>query len=134
MFKNNKLTKVIITLLLVSASVLTTHAQIGLPGGGTDPDSTIPPDNHVSAGPGHANYYYMPQIGVYYDISAHQYVYASKKGWVHDNSLPARYHQYDIAHGYKVALNQPSPWLHDDELRARYARHKRRQRPEIPAE
>jgi hypothetical protein len=131
MFKNNKLTKVIITLLLVSSGALTAHAQIGLPGGGDDPDSPYPPGSRVPAGYDHANYYYMPDIGVYYDISARQYVYASKKGWVHENSLPAKYRQYDVVHGYKVVLNQPCPWLHDDELAARYAHHSRRKRQEI---
>ena len=131
MEKNNKLIKTIITLSLVSLSALTVHAQFGLPGGGADPDSTISAVSRQTAGYSHAAYYYMPDVGIYYDIPAHQYIYASDKGWVRKRSLPAKYRQYDIYHGYKVVLNQPSPWLNDDELKARYARHRRRRRLEI---
>jgi len=127
MLKNSDLIKVIITLLLVTSGALTVHAQVGLPGGGTDPDSTIPSDRRLATGYNHAEYYYMPDVGIYYDIPAHQYIYASDKGWVRKRSLPAKYRQYDIYHGYKVVLNQPSPWLHNDELAARYARHRKRQ-------
>ncbi|HZY39033.1 MAG TPA: OCRE domain-containing protein [Mucilaginibacter sp.] len=132
MLKNNKLIKVVITLLLVSSGILTVHGQIGLPGGGTDPDSDCPPNGRVSDN--HTGYYYLPDIGVYYDISAHLYIYASNKEWVHRASLPVKYRQYDISHGYKVVLNLPCPWLHDDELRARYARNKRRKGAESQTE
>ena len=128
MLKNNSLIQIIITLLLVSSSALTAHAQINLPGGGSDPDSPCPPDSRVSAGYDHTAYYYMPDIGIYYDISARRYIYTSNKEWVHSSSLPARYRQYDIDHSYKVVLNQPCPWLHDNELAARYAGHKKRRR------
>jgi hypothetical protein len=134
MLKNHKLIKVIITLLFVSSGTLTVHAQYGLPGGGTDPDSACPPNDRASAGDNHTGYYYMPDIDVYYDISAHLFIYASNKGWVHRASLPAKYRQYNISHVYKVVLNQPCPWLHDDQLRARYARNKRRKGQATQAE
>jgi hypothetical protein len=130
MLKNNCLIKVIITLLLVSSSALTVHAQINLPGGGTDPDSASPPDSRVSGGYDRTGYYYMPDIRIYYDISAREYIYASNKGWAHTSSLPARYRQVDINHVYKVVLNQPCPWLHDDQLAARYA-HQRKHRRQV---
>lgn len=69
----------------------------------------------------HADYYYMPDIGVYYDVPAHQYVYQNNGVWVHEASLPYRYRNYDLYHGYKVVINQPRPWIHDGDYRARYA-------------
>jgi hypothetical protein len=126
MFKNNKLTTVIITLLLVSSSALKVHAQIGLPGGGTDPDDLpYKPDSVVSANYDHTSFYYMPNIKVYYDILAHEYIYTSNKVWVHKSTLPSRYHQYNIYHSYKVKVNQRCPWLRDEELAARYARRRK---------
>jgi len=68
----------------------------------------------------HADYYYMPDIGVYYDVPAHQYVYMDNNIWVRRGYLPERYRDYDIYHGYKVVLNQPRPWAHDADIRARY--------------
>lgn len=69
----------------------------------------------------HADYYYMPDIGVYYDVPAHQYIYLNNNTWVRTAYLPQRYQNYDIYHGYKVVVNQPSPWMHDDVYRTRYA-------------
>ncbi len=69
----------------------------------------------------HADYYYMPDIGVYYDVPAHQYIYSGGNGWVRAAILPPMYSRYDIYHGYKVVLNEPRPWMHDRDIRARYA-------------
>jgi hypothetical protein len=131
MLKNNKLNKIIITLLLVSAGTLTAHAQYGLPRGGTDPDSA--PDSAVAANYDHTKYYYMPDISVYFDVLTHEYIYASNNVWIHKSTLPARYHHVDIYHAYKVTVNQPAPWLHDEELAARYAHHRKRRHQELHA-
>src|ERR1700749_2989508 len=62
----------------------------------------------------HADYYYMPDIDVYYDVVAHQYVYFTNNTWVHAAALPPRYANYDLYHGYKVVLNERNPWAHAD--------------------
>src|SRR5581483_6894275 len=69
----------------------------------------------------HADYYYMPDIGVYYDVPAHVYVYPVNGVWVRRTYLPYRYRDYDLYHGYKVVVNEPRPWIHDDVYRVRYA-------------
>src|SRR3569623_1606690 len=61
----------------------------------------------------HADYYYMPDIDSYYDVNAHQYVYFNNNVWVHSVSLPPRYANYDVYHGYKVVVNQRTPWNHN---------------------
>jgi hypothetical protein len=68
----------------------------------------------------HADYYYMPDIGVYYDVPAHQYIYLNNGAWVRQAYLPTRYRNYDVYHGYKVVINQPRPWVHDNVYRTRY--------------
>ena len=68
----------------------------------------------------HVDYYYMPDIGAYYDIPAHMYVYLDNGVWVHRAYLPSRWRDYDIYHGYKVVINRPNPWLYDNDYRVRY--------------
>src|SRR5476651_1387204 len=74
----------------------------------------------------HADYYYMPDIDAYYDVPHHQYVYNDNNTWVHNNTLPARYGNYDRYHGYKVVVNQPNPWEHHDVIRTKYETYKGR--------
>jgi len=74
----------------------------------------------------HVDYYYMPDIDAYYDIAAHQYVYYNNNVWVHTTSLPPRYANYDVYHGYKVVVNKRTPWVHDDVYRKKYASYKGR--------
>jgi len=69
----------------------------------------------------HASYYYMPDIGAYYDVNAHQYIYLDNNIWVHRGFLPPRYSNYDLYGGYKVVINDRNPWLRDHEYRGRYA-------------
>lgn len=72
----------------------------------------------------HAEYYYMPDIDTYYDVPNRQYVYLNNGSWTRANALPPRYANYDLYHGYKVVVNQPTPYLHADVYRAKYARFK----------
>jgi len=69
----------------------------------------------------HVDYYYMPDIGAYYDVPTHEYVYLSNGGWVHRTYLPYRYRNYDVYHSYKVVVNRPNPWRYDADYRVRYA-------------
>ena len=73
-----------------------------------------------------ADFYYMPDIGVYYDVPAHQYVYMSHDVWVRQDYLPVRYHDYDVYNSYKVVINRPQPWRYDADYRMRYANYRGR--------
>jgi hypothetical protein len=74
----------------------------------------------------HADYYYMPEIGVYYDVPAHQYIYLTNGAWVRHSYLPVAYRNYDLYHGYKVVVNEPRPWRRDVVYRERYVSYKGR--------
>lgn len=74
----------------------------------------------------HVDYYYMPDIDSYYDVANHQYIYLSGSRWTRSSSLPARYGNYDLYHGYKVVVNEPKPYLHNRVYRAKYAKYKGR--------
>jgi hypothetical protein len=74
----------------------------------------------------HADYYYMPDVDSYYDVSAHQYVYRENNVWVHRPYLAARYRNYDVYHGYKVVVNDRNPWERHNVYHARYANYRGR--------
>jgi len=79
----------------------------------------------------HAQYYYMPEIGAYYDVPAHQYVYYENNVWVHRRMLPPRYRNWDRYHGYKAVINERNPWERNEQFRARYANYSNRHDQQI---
>jgi hypothetical protein len=114
-------------ILLSCVSFQATKAQVHLSVGiniGSQPD-------WGPVGYDHADYYYMPDIDTYYDLSAHQYVYFNNNNWIHSNALPPRYASYDIYHGYKVVVNQPTPWVHAADIRTKYASFKGRRNQSV---
>ncbi|WNM18230.1 hypothetical protein [Flavobacterium capsici] len=49
-------------------------------------------------------YYYLPEIGVYYDVPAERYIYLRNGKWFRSAALPAQYRYYDLRHGRTVYL------------------------------
>ncbi len=78
-----------------------------------------------------ANYYYLPDIDAYYDVVHARYVYFEGGRWINRPNLPPRFANYDIYHGYKAVINEPSPWLHADRYRTQYASYRGRHDQQI---
>ena len=60
-------------------------------------------------------YYYLPDIEVYYDIRHAQYIYYGSGRWIRSRYLPRHCRNYDLHHGYKVVLNDyhgRTPYTH----------------------
>lgn len=74
----------------------------------------------------YVDYYYLPDIDAYYYVPSHQFIYLNGPRWVWASSLPARYHGYDLYHGYKVVINEPRPYLHHDTYKVKYAGYRNR--------
>ena len=72
----------------------------------------------------YVNYYYLPDLDVYYNVPRHQFVYPEGNRWVYANNLPSRYGNYDLYGGYKVVINDNNPFTHADDYRARYGRYR----------
>jgi len=72
----------------------------------------------------YANYYYLPDIDVYYHIPRRQFVYMEAGRWVFGVSLPARYRSYDLYRGYKVVINADAPYNRCDYYRGQYGRYR----------
>jgi hypothetical protein len=69
----------------------------------------------------HADYYYVPDIDVYYSVSERRYIYRDGSVWKHAESLPPSYSGYDPYHSYKVVINQEAPYQNNDSNRVKYS-------------
>lgn len=71
-------------------------------------------------------YYYLPDIDVYYDVPQQQYIYVSNRNWIRSNSLPSRYRNYNLRGGHVVYLNDyrgNSPYMYHKNHRVKYYHH-----------
>jgi hypothetical protein len=72
-----------------------------------------------------AEYYYLPDIDVFYNVSRRQYVYEQRGRWVFSASLPRQYRNYDLYSGYKVVVvNDSRPYRNAGMYRTKYASYK----------
>jgi hypothetical protein len=71
-----------------------------------------------------ADYYYLPDVESYYNVSTHQFVYLSNGRWTFAANLPGRYANYDLYSGYKVVVNRPRPYLNFNQDRVVYGKYK----------
>lgn len=62
----------------------------------------------------HVEYYYLPEIGIYYYVPRSQFVYRSGSRWIFSRTLPSRYRNFDLYSTYKVVVNEPRPYLRHD--------------------
>jgi len=69
-----------------------------------------------------AQYYYIPDMDMYYDVPAHQFVYQRNRRWVRTAVLPPTYQQkFDLYRVHKVAINQRDAYRFHDRDRQQYA-------------
>jgi len=79
----------------------------------------------------YVDYYYLPDMDVYYDVPHGQFIYFEFGRWNFASTLPARYGRYDLYHSYKVVVNQRDPWLRSSYYRNHYASYRGRFQPVI---
>jgi len=67
----------------------------------------------------YVEYYYLPDIEVYYNVSSQRYVYMEGRQWVSRKYLPLRYRGYDLYNSRKVVINERKPYMrhHDNKMR-----------------
>ncbi len=76
------------------------------------------------AGYDYVDYYYLPDIDVYYYVPQRQFIYLDGGNWVFVHTLPARYRSYDLYRGYKVVINESRPYLRHEVYRVRYSNYR----------
>jgi len=74
----------------------------------------------------YVEYYYLPDIDMYYHVPTQQYLYLVNGRWVFSRILPPYYSNYDFYRGYKVVINEPRPYMYHDRYRANYAQYRGR--------
>ena len=72
----------------------------------------------------HVDYYYLPDMDVYYNVPAKQYVYLENGRWISRNNLPSRYRGYNLYNSYKVVMNNPKPYLAHQSHLQQYSKYK----------
>ena len=68
--------------------------------------------------------YYLPDVDSYYSVPRRQFVYLNNGNWVFNNSLPARYSNYNLYNGYKVVVNGDRPYLNYKTDKIKYVKYK----------
>jgi hypothetical protein len=68
----------------------------------------------------YVEYYYLPEIDVYYYVPSHKFIYLENGHWITRSFLPSRYRDYDLYFIRKVVLNEPKPYMHHLEYKERY--------------
>ena len=66
------------------------------------------------------DYYYMPDIDVYYSVPDRRYIYLDGGKWIFASNLPGRHRGYNLYAGPKIVINEPKPYLRADVYRAKY--------------
>jgi hypothetical protein len=68
----------------------------------------------------YVDYYYMPDIDVYYHVPRRQFIYLDGGRWIFAASLPGRYRGYNLYTSPKIVINEPRPYLRADVYRVKY--------------
>ncbi|GEO02535.1 hypothetical protein AAE02nite_01990 [Adhaeribacter aerolatus] len=74
----------------------------------------------------YVEYYYLPDIDIYYHVPTQQYVYFVNRHWVYSRVLPPHLRYYDFYRGYKVVMNEPRPYQYHDRYRRDYGHYRGR--------
>ncbi|MFA6233393.1 MAG: hypothetical protein WC824_04275 [Bacteroidota bacterium] len=74
----------------------------------------------------YAEYYYLPDVEVYYNVPRHRFYYFDGGSWIFRSSLPSRYAHYDLYNSYKIVVNERNPWRNHNSYRNKYASYKGR--------
>ena len=67
------------------------------------------------------DYYYYPDIDMYFSIALGQYIYFDGYRWINTAYVPYAYRGYDFNHLRRVNIHEARPYLHADVYRERYA-------------
>ncbi|MCD8305717.1 MAG: hypothetical protein LUC49_03535 [Prevotella sp.] len=69
----------------------------------------------------YAQFYFIPELNIYYDVEAALFYYLSGSTWVGAKYLPLKYKKYDLSSMYKVVMNDvTTPWLNNKEHKKTY--------------
>ena len=80
----------------------------------------------------YAQYYYIPDLNIYYDVMNALFYYLQGGEWVPNRYLPDRYRRYDLYSLYKIVINDvDQPWM-SNRMHRRDFREYRNDRTQMP--
>ncbi|MBC8033071.1 MAG: hypothetical protein H7Y03_02935 [Chitinophagaceae bacterium] len=62
----------------------------------------------------YAQYYYLPDADMYYNVSSREYVYRERGRWINTRMLPSYRRNINLYSSYKVVINDRNPWMRHD--------------------
>lgn len=68
----------------------------------------------------HVDYYYLPDVDVYYSVPERRFIYLDGGRWVFAASLPTRFGSINLYTVPKIVINEPRPYLRADVYRVKY--------------
>ncbi len=69
----------------------------------------------------YAEYYYIPELNIYYDVTNALFYFLSSGTWTGAKYLPLKYKRFDLSSLYKVVLNgEPAPWNNNKVNKKKY--------------
>jgi hypothetical protein len=71
-----------------------------------------------------AQSYYIPDMDIYYDVPAHQFLYQRNRQWVRTSTLPSAYRKYDLYSVHKVPITQRNAYKNHDKDKTQYAKYR----------
>lgn len=74
----------------------------------------------------YVNYYYLPDLDIYYNVPQQQWIYFDGGRWLTTTVLPSRYNNYDLYRMHKVVINDNQPYLRNAVYQKKYASFKGR--------
>ena len=69
-------------------------------------------------------YYYIPDIDVFYYVPTHRFVYLEGGHWIFRTNLPARFGRVDLYKVHKEVINENKPYLRHDFYRDKFIRYR----------
>jgi len=72
----------------------------------------------------YVDYYYIPEINVYYNVPMSMFYYWDRGRWISARYLPYSYRNYNLYGMYKVVLNTRDPWHYNRHHVRDYARYR----------
>ncbi len=72
----------------------------------------------------YVEYYYIPEIDVYYHVPSREFIYYKNGRWVARKTLPSMYRHFDFYRARVVVINEYRPFLRHHEIQRRYANYR----------
>lgn len=91
------------TLFVLSPSGVSAQVQINV--------NINPMPQWGPAGYDRAEYYFLPEVGIYYYVPKAQFIYLQGGRWRFSNNLPYRYRDLNLFTTYKVVINKHKPYM-----------------------